>query len=151
MRLLAGQIMPNKAKRRTGQDSAIGVIGGGWVKAAARAHAFRSAKRNASKRGEAALCSLSATPKGCACVRARESYAEVRRSSLRLPYGARKGKKRGMNYTLAPTVPANFSKALQCGNLLKGLPPAASRRALVSPLVGCRRGFQFLSNISHLH
>ncbi len=39
MRLLAGQIMPNKAKRRTGQDSAIGIIGGGWVKAAARAYA----------------------------------------------------------------------------------------------------------------
>ena len=150
MRLLAGQIMPNKAKRRTGQDSAIGIIGGG-VKAAARAHAFRSAKRNENKRGEAALCSLSATPKGCACVRARESYAEVRRSSLRLPYGARKGKKRGMSYTLAPTASADFSKAFQCGNLLKGLPPAASRRALVSPLVGCRRGFQFLSNISHLH
>ena len=60
MRLLAGQIMPNKAKRRTGQDSAIGIIGEGWVKAAARAHAFRSAKRNENKRGEAALCSLSA-------------------------------------------------------------------------------------------
>lgn len=151
IRLLTGRIMPNKEKRHTGQDSAIGIIGRGWVKAAARAHAFRSAKWNENKRGEAALCSLSATPKGCACVRARESYAEVRRSSLRLPYGTRKGRKRGMHYTLAPTVPADFSKALQCGSLLKELPPAASRRTLVSPHVGRRRGFQFLSNISHLH